>query len=61
MSEHQQGVQEQWNRMVEQMFEDTIAQLGCPTRDDVDEVAERLVELERRQHGIEKKLDRIVE
>jgi hypothetical protein len=41
--------------------EDAIAQMGFPTREDVDEVAERLVELERRQHAVEQKLDRILE
>jgi len=41
--------------------QDTIAQLGFPTRDDVDEVGERLVELERRQHSVEQKLDRIID
>ncbi|MFB6151067.1 MAG: poly(R)-hydroxyalkanoic acid synthase subunit PhaE [Haloarculaceae archaeon] len=58
-------------QLVEQMMEmrreaddvsqETIAQLGFPTRDDVDEVAERLVELERRQHAVEEKLDRVLE
>ncbi|WP_136689752.1 poly(R)-hydroxyalkanoic acid synthase subunit PhaE [Halorhabdus amylolytica] len=41
--------------------QETIAELGFPTRDDVDEVGERLVELERRQHEVEEKLDRILE
>jgi hypothetical protein len=44
-----------------QAGKDTMAQFGLATADEVDEVAERLVELERRQHGIEKKLDRILE
>jgi hypothetical protein len=58
-------------QMVESMMEmrqeaddvsqETIAQLGFPTRDDVDEVGERLVELERRQHAVEEKLDRILD
>ena len=43
------------------LSQDAISQLGFPTRDDVDEVAERLVELERRQHAVEQKLDRILE
>lgn len=43
------------------LSQDTIAQLGFPTRDDMDEVAERLVEMERRQHAVEQKLDRILE
>ncbi|MUV90630.1 poly(R)-hydroxyalkanoic acid synthase subunit [Halapricum sp. CBA1109] len=45
----------------DEIGQDTIAQLGFPTRDDMDEVAERIVELERRQHDIEQKLDRILD
>jgi hypothetical protein len=41
--------------------QDAISQAGFPTRDDVEEVGERLVELERRQHAVEEKLDRILE
>jgi hypothetical protein len=41
--------------------QDAISQAGFPTRDDVEEVGERLVELERRQHAVEGKLDRILE
>jgi hypothetical protein len=41
--------------------QDTIRQMGLPTRDDVMEVGERLVELERRQHRVEEKLDRVLE
>ncbi|WP_226011443.1 poly(R)-hydroxyalkanoic acid synthase subunit PhaE [Halomicrobium salinisoli] len=41
--------------------QETVAQLGFPTRDDVVEVGERLVELERRQHDVEQKLDRILD
>ena len=43
------------------MSQETIAQLGFPTREDVDEVGERLVELERRQHAVEEKLDRLLD
>jgi len=46
---------------VDEVTQDTIAQMGMPTRDDVDEVGERLVELERRQHAVEEKLDRVLE
>ena len=46
---------------VDDVTQDTIAQMGFPTRDDVDEVGERIVELERRQHEVEEKLDRILE
>lgn len=45
----------------DEVTQDTLAQMGLPTRDDVDEVGERLVELERRQHSVEEKLDDILE
>ncbi|MEF8852492.1 MAG: poly(R)-hydroxyalkanoic acid synthase subunit PhaE [Haloarculaceae archaeon] len=41
--------------------QETVAQLGFPTQDDVEEVGERLVELERRQHAVEEKLDRVID
>jgi hypothetical protein len=43
------------------MSQDTLESLGFATRDDVDEVAERLIELERRQHEVSQKLDRLLE
>jgi hypothetical protein len=45
----------------DEIGEDTLAQLGMPTRSDIEEVGERLIELERRQHAVEEKLDRILE
>jgi len=48
-------------READDVSQETIAQLGFPTRDDVAEVGERLVELERRQHAVEQKLDRVLE
>ncbi len=45
----------------DEISEDTMAQLGLPTRSDVDEIGERLIELERRQHAVETKLDEILE
>ncbi|AQL42710.1 poly(R)-hydroxyalkanoic acid synthase subunit [Halorientalis sp. IM1011] len=45
----------------DEVTQDTIQQMGLPTRDDVMEVGERLVELERRQHAVEQKLDEILE
>jgi len=45
----------------DEFSEDTLTQLGLPTRSDVDEVGGRLVELERRQHGVEEKLDRVLD
>lgn len=46
---------------MDEMAQDNLAQMGMATKDDVVEVGERLVELERRQHGVEQKLDRILE
>lgn len=46
---------------VDEMSHDTLESLGFATRDDIDEVAERLVELERRQHEVSEKLDRLLE
>jgi hypothetical protein len=58
-------------QLVEQMLEmrqeaddvsqETIAQLGFPTRENIEEVGERLVELERRQHDVERKLDQVLD
>jgi predicted nuclease with TOPRIM domain len=48
-------------QQAEEVSQDTLTQLGLPTRGEVDEVAERLVELERRQHNVEEKLDRILD
>ncbi|MEF8775862.1 MAG: poly(R)-hydroxyalkanoic acid synthase subunit PhaE [Haloarculaceae archaeon] len=45
----------------DEMNQDAIASLGLPTREDIDEVGERLVELERRQHAVEEKLDRVLD
>ena len=45
----------------EELSQDALAQMGFPTRENMDEVAERLVELERRQHAVEQKLDRILD
>lgn len=46
---------------VDDMSQDTLESLGFATRDDVDEIAERLIELERRQHEVAQKLDRLLE
>jgi hypothetical protein len=46
---------------VDEAAQDAIARTGFPTRDDVVEVGERLVELERRQHDVESKLDRVLD
>lgn len=41
--------------------EDALHEWGFATAGDVTEVGERLVELERRQHAVERKLDRILD
>ena len=41
--------------------ESTLSELGFATEGQIVEVGERLVELERRQHAVERKLDRIIE
>lgn len=48
-------------RELQEMTEDSLAQAGMATQSDVSEVAKRLVELERRQHAVERKVDRILE
>jgi len=48
-------------QQTEELNQDAIAQMGFPTRENMDEVAERLLELERRQHAVEEKLDEILE
>ena len=48
-------------QQADEMSQDTLERFGLPTRDDVDEVGERLVQLERRQQRVEDKLDRIIE
>jgi methyl-accepting chemotaxis protein len=48
-------------QQVDETAEETLHGLGFPTESDVAEVGARLVELERRQHDVEEKLDRILE
>jgi hypothetical protein len=46
---------------VDEATQDAIAGVGLPTQEDIEEVGERLVELERRQHDVEQKLDEVIE
>jgi len=46
---------------VDEVTQDAVAQMGLATRGDVEEVGKRLVELERRQHAVEQKLDEILD
>ena len=46
---------------VDENAQETLHALGMATEGDVREIGDRLVELERRQHGIEEKLDRVLD
>ena len=46
---------------VDEITQDSLSQAGFATRKDTAEVAERLVELERRQQAVEEKLDAILD
>ncbi|SNZ05376.1 Poly(R)-hydroxyalkanoic acid synthase subunit (PHA_synth_III_E) [Natronoarchaeum philippinense] len=48
-------------QMADDSAEATLRQLRIPTQSDVEEIGDRLVELERRQHEVERKLDRVLE
>lgn len=48
-------------QQVDEAAEETLHTLGFATSGDIEEVGERLVELERRQHDIEQKLDEILD
>ncbi|MFC6837071.1 poly(R)-hydroxyalkanoic acid synthase subunit PhaE [Halomarina ordinaria] len=45
----------------EDVSQETLTRMGLPTRGDMDEVGERLVELERRQQRVEDKLDQVLD
>ncbi|XVH31543.1 poly(R)-hydroxyalkanoic acid synthase subunit [Haloferacaceae archaeon DSL9] len=49
------------NRQVDEAAQETLRSFGFATEGDVEEVGKRLVELERRQHAVEQKLDRLIE
>lgn len=51
----------QFQQEVDKQAQDTLHQLGFATEGDISEVGERLIELERRQHAVEEKLDRVLE
>lgn len=46
---------------VDELTEDSLHEVGLPTKGDIQEVGERLIELERRQHTVEQKLDDIID
>jgi hypothetical protein len=51
----------EFQQELDEVSQDAISRAGLPTREDVVEVGERLVELERRQHEVEQKLDRVLD
>ncbi len=48
-------------RQRDEAMQAMLETMGVATGDNVEEVGERLVELERRQHAVERKLDRLLE
>ncbi|ELY48268.1 MULTISPECIES: poly(R)-hydroxyalkanoic acid synthase subunit PhaE [Natronorubrum] len=48
-------------QQADETSQETLRSLGFATEEGVVEVGDRLVELERRQHAVEKKLDRVLE
>ena len=48
-------------QQADEAAEETLHTLGFATESDVVEIGDRLVELERRQHAVEQKLDRVLE
>ena len=47
----------EFRRRLDEVTEATLHELGLPTEGDVAEVGERLVELERRQHALEERIE----
>ena len=48
-------------QQADEAAQETLTSLGFATKDDVVEIGDRLVELERRQHAVEDKLDRVLD
>ncbi|MDQ2051596.1 poly(R)-hydroxyalkanoic acid synthase subunit [Natronolimnohabitans sp. A-GB9] len=48
-------------QQADEASQETLRSIGFATEEDVVEVGDRLVELERRQHAVEQKLDRVLE
>jgi truncated hemoglobin YjbI len=51
----------EYQQQVNEVANETLHSLGFATKRDVEEVGERLIELERYQHSVEKKLDTVIE
>ena len=54
-------VRSELQQQADEASQETLRSLGFATEDDVVEIGDRLVELERRQHAVEQKLDRVLE
>ncbi|WP_435156614.1 poly(R)-hydroxyalkanoic acid synthase subunit PhaE [Haladaptatus sp. DFWS20] len=50
-----------YKQTVDEATEQTLSAFGLPTENDIQEVGKRLLEVERRQHDIERKLDQILD
>ncbi|WP_266081428.1 poly(R)-hydroxyalkanoic acid synthase subunit PhaE [Haladaptatus caseinilyticus] len=50
-----------YKQTMDEATEQTLGAFGLPTETDIQEIGERLVEVERRQHDIERKLDRVLD
>ncbi|SDQ59374.1 poly(R)-hydroxyalkanoic acid synthase subunit PhaE [Natronobacterium texcoconense] len=48
-------------QQADEASQETLRSLGFATEEDIVEVGDRLVELERRQHDVEQKLDRVLD
>ncbi len=51
----------QTTQQIEKTVQDTLRTAGLATSKDIQEVGERLVELERRQHELQRKLEEVIE
>lgn len=51
----------EYRQEVDEMADETLHNLGFATKNDVQEIGERLIELERRQHAVEEKLDTVID
>lgn len=50
-----------FRRQMDEVAEMTLHDMGLPTEADIKEIGDRIVELERRQHAVEEKLDLVLE
>ena len=48
------------SEQLDRLNQQTLESVGFATVGDIEEIGERLVELERRQHAVEQKLDQVI-